>query len=436
VNLWAFGEVLPLKRIAGEHLETQHVVRETNIVMSVSRDVAVFESKYVGISLVSLCESMLEQHMYRPIISSSVSLGPMTWSRHCPKVAFSETTMAREDSYFTRTAESADTFLNLTVINPDRFNLWPTGHDATNNPSLVNENLKYVRLQYRSVKGGEWIAAKDTNAPESESFKANLLCDNSRTQCRFDWDLSNLGYDKLLSGYKDGAYELRMKSYCVGGHSVAEAAVHEYVSDQIVTLKIDTKRPLVRNLKYSESPSTQEVSFTEEIDCSSAELVVQLRDNETTPWPDALPPRELHDFETRCFVDKWVLQFPLSARGYYRVKLRGIQDSATNVADDVLFEAAVRVARTKTSTSSRLGAASREFEFNDAARVTSGYERVAVHAVGLFCACCALLAVASRTRRSEDEPRAKKEGCSLEEETLLARARVDAHDGSMYGSSI
>jgi len=436
VNLWAFGEVLPLKRIAGERLETQHVVRETNIVMSVSRDVAVFESKYVGISLVSLCESMLEQNMYRPIISSSVSLGPMTWSRHCPKVAFSETTMARDESYFTKTADSGDTFLNLTVINPDRFNLWPTGNDATNNPNLVNENLKYVRLQYRSVKGGEWIAAKDTKAPASESFKANLLCDNSRTQCRFDWDLSNLGYDKLLSGYKDGAYELRMKSYCVGGNSVAEAAVHEYVSDQILTLKIDTKRPLVRNLKYVENLSTQEVSFTEEIDCASAEMVVQLRDNETTPWPDELPRRELHDFETRCFADKWVLQFPRSARGYYRVKLRGVQDSATNVADDVLFEAAVRVATAKTSTSSRLGAASRKFQLDDATRVTSGYERVAVHAVGLFCACCVLLVVALRTRRSEDAPRAAKTASSLEEETLLARACVDARDGSMYGSSI
>ena len=227
-----------------------------------------------------------------------------------------------------------------------------------------------------------------------------------------------------------------MKSYCVGGNSVAEAAVHEYVSDQILTLKIDTKSPLVRNLKYIESLSTEEVSFTEEIDCTSAEMVVQLRDNETTPWPDELPRRELHDFETRCFADKWVLQFPRSARGYYRVKLRGIQDSATNVADDVLFEAAVRVAAAKTSTSSRLGAASREFEFNSATRVTSGYERVAIHAIGLFCAGCILLVLASRTRRSEDEQRATKTASSLEEETLLARTRVELHDGSMYGSSI
>ena len=433
VNLWAFGEVLPLKRIAGERLETQHVVRETNIVMSISRDVAVFESKYIGISLVSLCESMLESHMYRPIISSSVSLGPMTWSRHCPKVAFSETTMAREDSYFTKKADSADTFLNLTVINPDRFNLWPTGNDATNNPSLVNEHLKYVRLQYRSVKGGEWIAAKDTKAPASESFKANLLCDNSRTQCRFDWDLSNFGYDKLLSGYKDGAYELRLKSYCAGGHSVAEAAVHEYVSDQILTLKVDTKNPLVRDLKYTESLSTQEVSFTEDVDCTSAEMVVQRRDNETTPWPDALPRRELHDFETRCFADKWVLKFPPSASGYYRVKLRGIQDSATNDAEDVLFEAPVRVAAAKKSASSRLGAP--EFQFSDAGGVAAGYERVAVHAIGLFCACCVLLAVAVRTRRLVEDPSAEGTS-SLEKEMLLPRARIDTRDGPMYGSSI
>ena len=431
VNLWAFGEVLPLKRIAGERLETQHVVRETNIVMSVSRDVAVFESKYIGISLVSLCESMLESHMYRPIISSSVSLGPMTWSRHCPKVAFSETTMAREDSYFTKKADSADTFLNLTVINPDRFNLWPTGNDATNNPSLVNEHLKYVRLQYRSVKGGEWISAKDTKAPASQSFKANLLCDNSRTQCRFDWDLSNLGYDKLLSGYKDGAYELRLKSYCAGGHSSAEAAVHEYVSDQILTLKVDTKRPLVRDLKFTESLSTQEVSFTEEVDCTSAEMVVQRRDSGTTPWPDALPPRELHDFETRCFADKWVLKFPQSASGYYRVKLRGVQDAATNDAEDVLFEAPVRVAATKTSTS-RLGAP--KFQFSDTRGVTSLHERVTLHAVGLFCACFVLLAVVARTRRLVEESRAM-EASSREREMLLPRARVETR-ASMYGSSI
>tara|TARA_Y100001954_G_scaffold83178_1_gene91390 strand:+ start:57 stop:1124 length:1068 start_codon:yes stop_codon:yes gene_type:complete len=355
----------------------------------------------------------------------------MTWSRHCPKVAFSETTMAREDSYFTKKADSADMFLNLTVINPDRFNLWPTGNDATNNPSLVNEHLKYVRLQYRSVKGGEWISAKDTKAPASQSFKANLLCDNSRTQCRFDWDLSNLGYDKLLSGYKDGAYELRLKSYCAGGHSSAEAAVHEYVSDQILTLKVDTKRPLVRDLKFTESLSTQEVSFTEEVDCTSAEMVVQRRDSGTTPWPDALPPRELHDFETRCFADKWVLKFPQSASGYYRVKLRGVLDAATNDAEDVLFEAPVRVAATKTSTS-RLGAP--KFQFSDTRGVTSLHERVTLHAVGLFCACFVLLAVVARTRRLVEESRAM-EASSREREMLLPRARVETR-ASMYGSSI
>lgn len=37
VNLWAFGEVLPLKRIAGERLETQHVVRDEHRHVSQSR---------------------------------------------------------------------------------------------------------------------------------------------------------------------------------------------------------------------------------------------------------------------------------------------------------------------------------------------------------------------------------------------------------------
>ena len=129
----------------------------------------------------------------------------------------------------------------------------------------------------------------------------------------------------------------------------------------------------------------------------------------------------------------WVLKFPPSASGYYRVKLRGIQDSATNDAEDVLFEAPVRVAAAKTSKSARLGAS--EFQFSDAGGITAGYEHVAVRALGLFSACCVLLAVAARTRRYMEKPRAV-EASSLEKEMLLPRARIDTHDGSMYGSSI
>ena len=126
-------------------------------------------------------------------------------------------------------------------------------------------------------------------------------------------------------------------------------------------------------------------------------------------------------------------KFPPSASGYYRVKLRGVQDSATNDAEDVLFEAPVRVAAAKKSASSRLGAP--KFQFSDAGGVTAGYERVAVHAIGLFCACCVLLAVAARTRRLVEEPSAEGTS-SLEKEMLLPRARIDTRDGPMYGSSI
>ena len=124
--------------------------------------------------------------------------------------------------------------------NPDQYVLWPD-ENVTN--ALMNERLKLVRLQYRPVSGGEWITAKDESSIETDK-KFNLLCADSRTEgCKFDWVINNQ-FEKLLSGFKDNVYELRLKNFCFGGPSLAETSVHEYVGDQILTLTVDTKRPL------------------------------------------------------------------------------------------------------------------------------------------------------------------------------------------------
>ena len=140
--------------------------------------------------------------------------------------------------------------LNLKVNNPDQYVLWP---DDDVSDALMNQHLKLVRLQYRPVSGGEWITAKDEASNETDK-KFNLLCADSRTEgCKFDWVINNQ-YEKLLSGFKDNMYELRLKNFCFGGPSLADPSVHEYVGDQRLTLTVDTKLPMVTRVETSMPP--------------------------------------------------------------------------------------------------------------------------------------------------------------------------------------
>ena len=76
----------------------------------------------------------------------------------------------------------------------------------------MNTRLKYVRLQYRPVTGGEWIIRKTPHSDERDK-KFNFLCPYSRGNgCRFKWDTAGR-FDRLLSGFKDGKYELRLKTF-------------------------------------------------------------------------------------------------------------------------------------------------------------------------------------------------------------------------------
>jgi len=196
-------------------------------------------------------------------------------------------------------------------------------------------------LQYRPVSGGEWITAKDEGSPETDK-KFNLLCADSRTEgCTFDWVVNNQ-FEKLLSGFKDNVYELRLKNFCFGGPSLADPSVHEFVGDQRLTLTVDTKRPL----DIVDVSSQQRVfgkEFDENIDCSGQS--VEIRKVRTgcgkkggTETDEQISEEALRGtFEFKCTnvagaTGRWMVEFPENERGRYVVKVNGVTDAAGNAA--------------------------------------------------------------------------------------------------------
>ena len=189
---------------------------------------AVRRLDHIALQLVSLCEQELSENnnFARDPVGALIWLREMSWSQECPNVAFDGTTMA--NYRFSSVSPNEPDPLELTVFNPSGSLLWPGSRDG--DPS-VNPNLRFVRLQYRPVSGGEWITAKYEDSDPKFSYKKNLLCGGSRLAgCSFKWDVHNK-YELLLSGFKDGVYELRVKNFCFGTpaapiSALADSTVH------------------------------------------------------------------------------------------------------------------------------------------------------------------------------------------------------------------
>jgi len=356
-----------------------------------------------------LCESMIEEYMYRPIISSSVTLGAMSWSKDCPQVAFHSSTLSEEASYFEKSAASDSSVLSISVVNPNRYSLWPKETTSTSEALVTNGNLAYVYVQYRSVLGGEWITAKDAELGVGPNNNFNLLCPESRggDGCIFDWDLND-PYNKLLSGYKDGKYDVRLKTMCVGGSHLAKSSVHEFVSDQTLVLKIDTKDPLIGDFKYVSSQVTQRVDFMEDIDCTQQVITAKRGNSSTGPF-EAVSTEDLRQYVLQCVNDgaggHWLMKFPYFSQGYHKVTVTQVTDVAGNPAADFEFVAPVRVDASAAETpqlgssgssrrqKSSLESSSPEDDIDGSQKVANVY-----YALFAFTLCVALFAFASRAR--------------------------------------
>jgi len=153
----------------------------------------------------------------------------------------------------------------------------------------------------------------------------------------------NNQYEKLLSGFKDDVYELRLKTFCFGGSSLADASVHEYVSDQRLTLNVDTVSPMASHEVQASVHRTAGVWFYEDIDCSEAKVnVTKVLGHSCEKMNEVVSPEQFTGYyRVHCFnaggSGKWVLDYPPEASGMYVVGVSNIKDAAGNVAPDYLL---------------------------------------------------------------------------------------------------
>lgn len=338
-NGLSIGDYRPLKFVGGDALERQKFISQQQLSIAVTPGYATRSIRYLQLQLVSLCES--EMDLYRDPIAHTINIDSMSWSQPCPKVQFDESTASKY--MFSSQSQRSSGQLSLTVNNPDRYLLWPD--ESLSDPALMNAQLKLVRLQYRPVSGGEWITAKDEGSPETDK-KFNLLCAASRTEgCKFDWKINNQ-FEKLLSGFKDNVYELRVKNFCFGGPSLADPSVHEFVGDQRLTLTVDTKAPMIkRYVTFGERYFG--VELDEAIDCSDQEVEVRRKyatcDDATSSVNAAVSSEELDSFDFKCAQTPGgitlMVGFPQTHAGTFTVTVSGVRDVAGNALESFAFEA-------------------------------------------------------------------------------------------------
>jgi len=386
--------------------------------------------------LQSLCETQIWEgvNLYRDPISYTQNVDAMSWSQPCPKVQFDDSTMA--NYLYSSQSPSTTGVLNLKVNNPDQYVLWP---DANLTNPLMNAALSKVRLQYRPVSGGEWITAKDARSSETDK-KFNILCGNSRTEgCTFNWNITNQ-YEKLLSGFKDNVYELRVKNFCFGGPSLADPTVHEFVGDQRLTLTVDTKRPM-EAVRLSSGERFFGLDFDEAIDCSS-QIVTITKTNTKCSGTGTVVNTVLSDeakksFDFKCTNNaagfKWVVEFPTTSPGRYTVRVQGVRDVAGNVARDFSFtaDAHCSLATSASSLGSRLGAPSvAATDVLDDSESRLVISRIVIGAFVVGVALAAFGALAIRRRRVSV-------GASASESRVGVVAKQEQHHHqSAYGATV
>ena len=431
-NRFSVGDYMPLKFIRGDDLSRQQSVSQMYLNLAIEPGFATRSIDYLQLRLQSLCETKMWEgaNLYREPIAYTQNVDPMSWSQPCPKVQFDESTIS--NYLFSSQSTSSPGQLNLTVNNPDQYVLWP---DDDVSDALMNKRLKLVRLQYRPVSGGEWISAKDEASNETDK-KFNLLCADSRTEgCKFDWVINNQ-YEKLLSGFKDNVYELRLKNFCFGGPSLADPSVHEYVGDQRLTLTVDTKRPLDM-LDFSSQQRVFGKEFDENIDCSGQS--VEIRKIRTacgasggTATNVQISEEALRGtFEFKCTnvfgaTGRWMVEFPENEHGRYVVKVDGVTDAAGNAAKRFELTVDAHCSRASPSTSSALGMQDRSAGAPSSAksvRTTAD----AWMSIGVVASFVVIVAIAALRRRGGDDHDAQTE-------TLLSANKGIAAGG--YGAAL
>jgi len=332
--------LMPFKYVDYDDMKSQRIVKQTAFTLSARPlNPALRKIQYLQLRLQSLCETELAEAdgFTRDPIGVTAYLQEMTWSQYCPQVSFDGTTMARHEFSFISPTSAAP--LKLKVFNPNRHVLWPASAKGVLDDAM-NSNLKLVRVQYRPVGAGEWVSARSDDSAEDDK-KKNLLCPYSRSDgCGFNWDVNNR-YEQMLSGFKDGVYEVRVKTFCFGGHAFAHPDVHSFTSPTTLSLTIDTVRPIVHQSVHSSEALSVTVEYHEEIQCSKHSVSIsKIMDDACAEVDETIPTASIkRSFVIKCFntggKGHWVMKYPSGLSGTFKVTLDGVQDFAGNDADKV-----------------------------------------------------------------------------------------------------
>jgi len=262
-----------------------------------------------------------------------------------------------------------------------------------------------------------------------------------------------------LSGFKDGLYEVRVKSFCSGGGKFASMDVHEFVSDQRLIVNVDTGAPIEKT-SFSASERAFGMEYLEEIDCTRRDAndkdlhqvsITRVNTNcagagEVIDEPVSATQLQA-DFTVKCVnnagTGKWVVEFPPQTTGQYRVDVKGVSDIAGNLALPFSIDADVRCAPSAGSASATTRTAS---ALGDVRRAPSTVARAQTPktstdirvVVALALAFSAVAVFVHRRRaapRADDvEPRVRRDEKRLSPYDALLNARADVD--ATYGAAL
>jgi len=306
------GDVVPLKFSDGDSLRSQKHARKTSFTMSIGRGpTALSKLKYLRLQLVSLCEFDLNDstNLYRAPIGDTISLGTISWLTNCPEVSFTK-----------KTLEDHEATQYISRQQPDQ-PIFEFGVDF----DASSDNLEKVLLQYRKP-GEEWDAWRRTDG-EQMNLKTNFIEKGGL----FQWNIND---NKLLSGFNDGEYEVRAKSFCTGGSNVIPSTQYA-ITNEVLTLVVDTTPPFARRRDVYDDYAYS-IVFSEAIDCKRVALSLTKTNSRCSGDAEGVEMSLVQTSvqsvaEIRCSTSNIVaVLFNAEASGTYAVDIANIADLSGN----------------------------------------------------------------------------------------------------------
>jgi len=316
-RLSPLGDVVPLRLLGADGLRTQNTVRKTSFTLTIGRGgSALSELKHIGLRLVSLCEFDISSNLNRSPISDTVRLGKITWAQKCPPVTFSKRTI---DMY---------SYKSISTREDEKLEIEVVG-------DLTSDLIHKTRIQYRRAGSvDEWKSARSRSS-------SGVLESVDLRKSKFAWDIAEDDVF-LLDSDRDGKYEVRVKNFC-GGSPTAGREVYQFVSDETFTLNIDKSTPMQQGIYHDKYSRSIWANYAEKLHCSEMQVTLTKlidasckavsADDQVIPSTTLQSTYEIKCIESGGDTSQWIMRYPSTASGTFRVDVSNLKDAAGNVAE-------------------------------------------------------------------------------------------------------